>query len=99
MVEDGLTYETGFRIAGQHCGGCGRPDSTRPRYVGGLEVVVGTPCCSRLRCFGDVTTTPWLGTQTSRLVWACCRGLAERHLGEPASLILLSDEDREATRG
>lgn len=85
----GESYATGLTISGQHCGGCGRPDSTKQRYSETrVEPLATTPCCGRLPCHGHVTTAPWIGRRTGRETWACCLGVAERALGEPARLSL-----------
>jgi hypothetical protein len=89
-------YLNGFRIAGQHCGGCGRPDGTQDGWSHGMRVLNTTPCCGRLACNGLVTTTPWVGNETGREVWACCIGEARRRLGEQVKLCL--DPERSAVR-
>lgn len=84
----GESYATGRMIKGQHCGRCGRPDSTRQRYGDQVEPLATTPCCGALPCYGYVTTTPWIGRRTGRESWACCLGVAERAAGEPVKLRL-----------
>lgn len=40
-------------------------------------------CIGFGKCYGYVTTTPWIGQRTGLETWACCLGVAERALGEP----------------
>jgi hypothetical protein len=93
---DGKGYLTGFRIRGQHCGNCGRPDNTRPiLHDSGLLESATTPCCGTLPCSGYVVTKAWQArSNPDRAVWACCRGLADRRLGEPTWLNLDAQDRR-----
>lgn len=93
----------GHRIHGQHCGGCGQPDATRDRIHYsttsdrlGIRELATTPCCGRLPCHGYVASAPWIGRESGRQTWACCRGVAERVLGEGAYLWLPPDLPKEA---
>jgi hypothetical protein len=98
--QPGTTYPSGFHIAYQHCGRCGQPDITRSKLTDdGMRLLVGTPCCVALPCNGLVANTPWVGQRTGRRVWACCLGEAERHLDEPAMLILDPSEAVEVSSG
>lgn len=85
----GQSYADGLRINGQHCALCGTPTSIRqPMSVGRVEPLLTTTCCGFVPCYGYVVVSgPWTATASSdRRVWACCLGLAERHLGEQAWL-------------
>ncbi len=89
QAQPGESYVTGRSIRGQHCGRCGRPDSTKQRYSADrIQPLATTPCCTALSCHGAVVTAPWIGQRTRRESWACCLGVAERAAGEPVKLRL-----------
>lgn len=83
---DGRTHATGLRINGPHCTRCGRPTAVRQKFsTGRIEPLATTTCCWGGVCHGYVVTQPWTSRRDpARTVWACCIGLAERHLGGPA---------------
>lgn len=88
--QDGKSYTTGLRIEGQHCGQCGTPvNIVQPMSHDRIEPLITTDCCGALPCYSYVTHQVWHAkADAERTVWACCRGVAGRHLGEPVWLIL-----------